>query len=139
MQLDQALVDVAIDLLEQRFPAMKGAAAAMYVDDGTILTSVVFQPRLSSAGLCAETGAMCEAHKLNQRITASVCVARRSGTDPILVMTPCGMCQERLFAWGAWVEVATPDAADARRWVAKTLEQVQPHYWGNVYQDRAIE
>ena len=44
MHLDQALVDAAIDLLKRRFPASDGVAAAVYTDDGTILTSVALQP-----------------------------------------------------------------------------------------------
>lgn len=100
MKLDQALVDAAIDLLERRFPMAEGIAAAMYTDDGQILTSVVFQPEWGGGGLCAETGAICEAVKLEKRITASVCVSRLSGDSPIVILTPCGICQERLFHWG---------------------------------------
>jgi hypothetical protein len=31
------------------------------------------------------------------------------------VLAPCGVCQERLFAYGPDVEVAVPEAADPRR------------------------
>ena len=128
MKIDQALVDAAVDLLEKRFPAAEGLAAAMYTNEGQILTSVVFDPEWGGGGLCAETGAICEAVKLNKRITASVCVSRLSGESPIVILTPCGICQERLFHWGDQVEVATPDPDDARKWVAKTLDEVQPYY-----------
>ena len=133
MQLDQALVDAAIELLEQRFPGTDGIAAAMYTAEGDILTSVFFEPEWGGGGLCAETGAICEAAKLNKRVTASVCVSRLSGTDPIVVLTPCGICQERLFHWGETVEVAVPDPADPTRWQAKTLKEVQPYYWVNAF------
>lgn len=93
MKLDQALVDAAIDLLENRFPAAEGIAAAMYTDDGQILTSVFFEPEWGGGGLCAETGAICEAVKLNKRITASVCVSRLSGDSPIVILTPCGIAR----------------------------------------------
>lgn len=135
MKLDQALVDVATDLLEKRFPAAEGIAAAMYTDDGLILTSVVFEPEWGGGGLCAETGAICEAVKLDKRITASVCVSRLSGDGPIVILTPCGICQERLFHWGGTVEVATPDPQDARKWQAKTLNEVQPYYWVKAFQN----
>jgi len=135
MKIDQTLVDAAIDLLEKRFPAAEGLAAAMYTDDGQILTSVVFDPEWGGGGLCAETGAICEAVKLNKRITASVCVSRLSGDSPIVILTPCGICQERLFHWGDQVEVATPDPEDARNWVAKTLDEVQPYYWVKAFND----
>lgn len=135
MKLDQALVDAAIDLLEQRFSTAGGIVAALYTDDGQILTSVVFQPEWGGGGLCAETGAICEAVKLDKRVTASVCVSRLSGDSPILILTPCGISQERLFHWGESVEVATPAAQDARRWIAKTLGEVQPYYWVNAFKE----
>ena len=135
MKIDQALVDAATDLLEKRFPAAEGLAAAMYTDDGQILTSVVFEPEWGGGGLCAETGAICEAVKLNKRITASVCVSRLSCESPIVILTPCGICQERLFHWGGQVEVATPDPEDACKWVAKTLDEVQPFYWAKAFND----
>ncbi len=133
MKLDQALVDAAIELLEQRFPGTDGIAAAMYTEDGDVLTSVFFQPEWGGGGLCAETGAICEAAKLNKRIAASVCVSRLSGDSPVVVLTPCGICQERLFHWGEDVEVAVPDPADPTSWVVRTLKEVQPYYWVNAF------
>lgn len=110
MHLDQTLVDTAIELLNQRYPSMERIAAAMDTEDGRILTSVFFQPEWGG-GLCAETGAICEAEKLNQRVTASICVSRLSGSHPIVILTPCGICQERLFHWCDQVEVAVPNPA----------------------------
>ena len=115
MHLDQNLVDAARGLLESRFPGEEGIAAAMYTDDGAVLTGVFFEPEWGSGMLCAETGAMCEAEKLGKRVTASVCVSRLSGEAPVLILTPCGICQERLFHWGAGVEVAVPEPADPTR------------------------
>lgn len=133
MKLDQRLHQAAIDLLEARFPLAGGLAAAAYTRDGEILTSVVFQPEWGGGGLCAETGAILDANKLNKEITAVLCVSRLNGESPILIATPCGICQERLFHWGAGVEVAVPDPTDGRRWLAKTLREVQPYYWVNVF------
>lgn len=133
MKLDQGLVDAARELLESRFPGEEGIAAAMYTEDGSILTGVFFEPEWGSGMLCAETGAICEAEKQNKRATASVCVSRLSGTDPIVVLTPCGICQERLFHWGGSVEVAVPEPEDSTRWMAKTLDEVQPYYWVNAF------
>jgi cytidine deaminase len=50
-----------------------------------------------------------------------------------VIATPCGICQERLFHWGAEVEVAVPDPADGTRWQVKTLRDLQPYYWVNVF------
>ena len=136
MQLDQKLVDAAIAQLEERFPGEEGIAAAMYTAGGQILTSVFFQPEWGGGGLCAETGALLEAHRLNQRVIAAVCVSRLSGENPIVILTPCGICQERLFHWGDEVEVAVPDQADPTKWVAKSLKEVQPYYWVNAFNRR---
>jgi cytidine deaminase len=133
MNLDQPLVDAAIALLEQRFPNAEGIASAMYTEEGDLLTSVFFEPEWGGGGLCAETGAILEATKLNKRITASVCVSRLSGDDPILLLTPCGICQERLFHWGPDVEVAVPTPNDPTQWIVKTLQEVQPYYWVNAF------
>jgi cytidine deaminase len=133
MRLDQDLVDAALELLERRFPGEEGIAAAMYTDDGEVLTSVFFEPEWGSGILCAETGAICEAEKLDKRVTASVCVSRLSREDPVMILTPCGICQERLFHWGGGLEVAVPDPTDPTRWVTKTLKEVQPYYWVNAF------
>ena len=134
MHLDQALVDAAIDLLQHRFPDRDGIAAALYTADGDILTSIAFEPEWGGGGLCAETGAICEAAKYNKRITASVCVSRLSASSPIVILTPCGICQERLFHWGSDIEVAVPVDQAPTRWIAKTLREVQPYYWVNAFQ-----
>jgi cytidine deaminase len=134
VRLDQSLVDAARELLERRFPGEEGIAAAMYTADGAVLTSVFFEPEWGSGMLCAETGAICEAEKLGKRVAASVCVSRLSGEDPMLILTPCGICQERLFHWGPDVEVAVPDPSDPTRWMARTLRDVQPYYWVNAFE-----
>lgn len=133
MGLDQRLVDAAIALLERRFPGAGGIAAAVATDDGQILTGVSFQPEWGGGGLCAETGPICEAAKLNVRVTASACVSRLAGDSPIVILTPCGICQERLFHWGGAVEVAVPAPDRPGGWQARTLDQIQPYYWVNVY------
>ena len=133
MKLDQKLVDAAIEMLNQAYPNKDGIAAAMYTEDGDILTSIMFQPDWGGGGLCAETGAILEANKLGKVITATVCVSRLTGDAPIVILTPCGICQERLFHWGGTVEVAVPRPDNRSQWQTKTLNEVQPHYWVNVY------
>ena len=132
MQLDQRLVDAAITQLEARFPG-GGVAAAVYTDDGAIVTGVAFQPEWGGGGLCAEAGPVCEAYRRGRRVTASACVSRLAGDDPIVILTPCGICQERLFHWGPEVEVAVPDPANGARWLVRRLREVQPYYWVDVF------
>jgi hypothetical protein len=53
MRLDEYLVEVARELLKRRFPGDEGIAAAMYTDDGTVLTSVFLEPEWGSVALCS--------------------------------------------------------------------------------------
>ena len=129
MRIDEALHRTAVGLLRQRYPGAGGLAAAAYTADGSVLTGVHFQPEWGAGGLCAETGAILDAHLRDARLTAILCVSRLDGDAPVVVVTPCGLCKERLFHWGPAVEVAVPDPADATRWVAKRLDEVQPFYW----------
>jgi cytidine deaminase len=101
MRLDQRLVDAAIELMNTWFPKDQwGGAAAMYTREGEWLTSIGADNPNPAAGLCYETGCLCEAQKPGHTLTASVCVCRPAKTAKILILTPCGICQERLFFWG---------------------------------------
>jgi cytidine deaminase len=136
MRLDQRLVDAAIEQARARFPEGCGGAAALYVGDGRILTSVCFDTPNESANLCHETGAICEANRLRLPVTASVCVSRESHTAPFVILAPCGICQERLAVWGMNVEVAVPAQDDVTQWRAKSLRDVHPFYWNDVFVSR---
>lgn len=109
-------------------------AVALRLDDGRTLTSVFVETPNEAANLCHETGAICEAHKLNVRIVASACVSREAGQEDFVVLTPCGICQERLAFWGPDVRVAVPVDHCPTNWEVKTLREIQPHYWARVYQ-----
>jgi cytidine deaminase len=138
MLIDQSLIDAAIELLNRRFANSGGVAAALYLDDGQILTGINFDTEWGGGGLCAETGPICTANTLGRRVTASACVGRLGANEPIVVLTPCGICQERLIHFGPDVQVAVPDADDPTRWVAKRLDEVQPYYWVNAYRRPGI-
>ena len=129
MRLDQKLVDTAISFVQKRFPTEPWAgAAAMYTNDGQILISTSPECVNDSVSLCHETGAICEAHKLDKKVTASVCVSR-DDQGRFHILTPCGVCQERLYVWGDNVEVAAPIDSDSTQWQMKLLKEVQPFYW----------
>lgn len=131
MDLDQRLVDAAVDQLRARWreAGRQGAAAAVCLDDGEILTSVGLDNLNAAASLCAETGALCQAYTRDRRVTASACVGiDRVGV--IGVLAPCGICQERLALWGPDVLVAVPDDSADRGWRARTMREVNPFYWG---------
>jgi len=124
--IDQRLVDAALDLLARRWPGDGWAvAAAVYLDDGEILTSVGLDNVNSGASLCAEAGALCQAYTMDRRVTGSVCVGRDE-SGAISVLAPCGICQERLALWGPDIQVGVP-ADDG--WVSRSLRELHPHYW----------
>ena len=132
MHLDEKLVEAAIAQALSRFPEGYAGAAALYCENGEILTSVCFDSPNETVNLCHETGAICEANRRNLKVTASVCVSRSEPGEPFLILAPCGVCQERLATWGLDVEVAVPGPDDPGQWQAKTLREVQPYYWRNI-------
>ncbi|MCG8351598.1 MAG: cytidine deaminase [Chloroflexales bacterium] len=124
--LDQDLVDAAIALANKRYPSGECIVAALRTHTGRILTSVYSEARVDSACLCAETGSICEAHKLGEIVTASVCLYRASESEPLRILPACGVCQERLAYWG----LAVPAPSNSGRlWQAKTLRELRPFYW----------
>ncbi len=129
MQVDQKLVDAAIKQALERWPDEEAGAAAVYTTDGRILTSVYVETPNSVVNLCHETGAICEAHRLNVSIAASVCVSREDKDEPFLILTPCGVCQERLAYWGGGVQVGVPYPNDPKKWLSRSLSEVMPFYW----------
>ncbi|MEU0409082.1 cytidine deaminase [Streptomyces griseorubiginosus] len=136
MAVDQELVDAAIGLARDRFPGQDwSGAAALRLDDGTVLTSTAPDAPNSAVGLCHETGAICEAFKLGRRVVASVCVTAADRGRGYWILAPCGVCQERLFAYGPDVEVGVPEPADPCRWRTLRLRDVQPHWFARVFPD----
>ncbi|MGV9657943.1 cytidine deaminase [Streptomyces koyangensis] len=134
MALDQALVDAARDQLDRRWPADEdGGAAAVRLADGRVLTSVGLDNLNMSVTLCHETGALIQAHTLDVPVTATVCLCRDRERGRVLVLPPCGICQERLALWGPGVEAAVPDDTAPGGWRAVTLAELNPHYWGTAF------
>jgi cytidine deaminase len=103
-------------------------AAAMLLDDGTILTGTAPPAINPSVEVCHETEPYCAAFRLDRRIVASVCLHREPGGRTV-VLSPCGVCRERLAVHGPNVLVAVADADDPTQVVWKTLKHVLPHYW----------
>ncbi|MFE4523316.1 cytidine deaminase [Cytobacillus firmus] len=138
MDIEQKLYEAAVGLIRKRYPTGWGGAAAMYTSDGDILTSVAPEVINASIELCIETGAILEAHKLNTKVTHSICVVRDNENEEFKVLTPCGVCQERLFYWGKNVKVAVSDLKKHKQLRFKTLEEVQPFHWSHAYKDEEL-
>ncbi len=85
-----------------------------------------------STQFCHEVGAFAEAHKRGRSIIASVCVLRES-VHRYVVLSPCGICMERLITHGPDVRVVVPEPTDFTnpRWMP--LEGAHPYYWRNIW------
>jgi cytidine deaminase len=137
VNIEQKLYQAAKELLDKRYPTGWGGAAAMYTSEDKILTSVAPEVINASTELCIETGAILEAHKFNTKITHSICVVRDNENEEVKVLTPCGVCQERLIYWGRDVKVAV-SSNDEEQLHFKTLEEVQPYHWSMAYKDEEL-
>lgn len=133
MSIEQRLYEAATNFAKTRYPSGWGGAAAMCTEDGEILISVAPEAINASVELCMETGAICEAHKLNKKVTHSICIARDDEHAPFVILTPCGVCQERLFYWGSDVKAAV--YSPGGEIVFKTLKEIQPYYWYEAYRE----
>ena len=131
MTIEQRLFEASTDLIKCRYPNGWGGAAAMATDDGQILTSVAPEVLNASTELCIETGAILEAHKLNCCITHTMCVVRDDEQAPFKILTPCGVCQERLNYFGPDVLAAVTNSEQTI--LFKSLQQLQPYHWSNAY------
>ncbi|SJL83460.1 cytidine deaminase [Vibrio palustris] len=128
--IEKDLYDAAAQLIESRYPIGWGGAAAVRTESGTILTSVAPDVKNDALSLCMEVGAYLEAHKLNEAITHSLCICREDEKGEFLVLSPCGICQERLAHWGGDVKAAI--TTEENQLVFKTLRELMPHHWSLV-------
>ena len=115
--------------ISDRFPDDEHhGAAAMLLDDGTILTGTAPAAINPSVEVCHEIEPFCGAHRLGRQIAASVCLHRQPSGRTV-VLSPCGVCRERLAVHGPDVLVAVADPLDACIAICKPLKDVLPNYW----------
>ncbi|EGR0775277.1 cytidine deaminase [Vibrio cholerae] len=128
--IEKDLYDAAAQLIVKRYPTGWGGAAAVRTQSGKILTSVAPDVKNDALSLCMEVGAYLEAHKLNEVVTHSLCICREYEHGEFLVLSPCGICQERLVHWGGDVRAAI--STEKNELVFKTLRELMPHHWSLV-------
>jgi cytidine deaminase len=66
--IENEMFQIAVNFLNNRYGRNAGGVAVLRIDNGEYLTSVWPEANNSSVDLCAETGAICEAHKLNKKL-----------------------------------------------------------------------
>jgi len=128
--VEEELFAAAKQLINSRYPTGWGGAAAIATKSGKILTSVAPDTKNDSLSLCMEVGACLEAHKLNEQVTHSLCICRESEQSEFIILTPCGICQERLSHWGGGVSVAISNAEN--KLTFKKLRELMPFHWSLV-------
>lgn len=132
MNADLELYEAAVSLIESRLSGSSWkTAAAIRLDDGSILTGIGLVNISSAAGFCAEVGPLAQAYTIDGQVVASICVNRSDDREKDLVLAPCGVCQERLALWGPDVGVGVADSTDARGWSSRRLVELMPYYWAS--------
>lgn len=137
MTIKNRMFDEAVKFIEKRYPKGWGGAGVMRTEQDHYYISVAPETYNPSVELCIETGAICEAHKYDERITHSLCVVRDDETSPYKVLTPCGVCQERLRYFGDTVKVGVTTEDNTLKFV--TLKEMQPYHWTGAYPKDEIE
>lgn len=127
----------ARQLIEKRYPVGWGGAGVVRTENGNYYTSVSIETQNASAVLCIETGAMLEAHKYNEKVTHCMCLIRDDERSDYRVLTPCGICQERLLYWGGDVQVAVTTEDNSLLFVK--LSELQPYHWTKAYPQDVLE
>ena len=135
--IENEMYKKAIEFIKKRYPKGWGGAAVIYTEDGQYLISVAIDTANASAELCIEVGAMCEAHKYNLRVTHCICVVRDDEYSPFKILSPCGICQERLRFWGEDVKVAVTLPDNSLKFVS--LGELQPYHWTKAYDKETLE
>lgn len=135
--IEETLYRLAVELIQKRYPRGWGGAAVLRTEQDHYLTSVALETANASAELCIEVGAMCEAHKLQERVTHGLCLVREDEHSPFTVLTPCGICQERYRFWGEQVRVAVTTPDNSLRFVS--LGELQPYHWSAAYPPEELE
>lgn len=130
-EIEQEMYRQAVALIETRYPTGWGGAGVVHTAQGHYFTSVCMENANASAVLCIETGAMLEAHKYNEKVTHCLCLVREDETSPFQVLSPCGICQERLRYWGEGVQVAVTTEDAVLKFVP--LKVLQPYHWSRAY------
>ena len=130
MTIENNLYVAAKELADKRYPEGWGGAAAIHTETGKIITSIAPDVKNESLNLCMEVGAYLEAHKLNEKVTHSLCLYRESEDDEYIILSPCGVCQERLVHWGGDVLAAISN--EKNELIFKTIRELQPHHWSLV-------
>lgn len=137
LTIENRMYEMVLELIKKRYPIGWGGAAIIHTANDNFFTSVALDTANGSAQLCIEVGSMCEAHKYNEKVTHCLCVVRDDEKSPFKVLSPCGICQERLRYWGTDVLVGVTTKNNSLQFVE--LGELQPYHWTNAYAIEELE
>ena len=135
--IEAEMYRLAVELIEKRYPVGWGGAGVVHTSAGNYYTSVSIDTANASAVVCIELGAMLEAHKCNEKVTHCMCLIRDDENAEFRVLSPCGICQERLRFWGEDVQVAVTNREETIKFVE--LRELQPYHWTLAYPPEELE
>ena len=135
--IEAEMYRLAVELIEKRYPVGWGGAGVVHTSAGNYYTSVSIDTANASAVVCIELGAMLEAHKFNEKVTHCMCLIRDDENAEFRVLSPCGICQERLRFWGEDVQVAVTNREETIKFVE--LRELQPYHWTLAYSPEELE
>ena len=135
--IERQMYRLAVELIEKRYPVGWGGAGVVHTSAGNYYTSVSIDTANASAVVCIELGAMPEAHKFNEKVTHCMCLIRDDENAEFRVLSPCGICQERLRFWGEDVQVAVTNREETIKFVE--LRELQPYHWTLAYPPEELE
>lgn len=136
-EIENEMYRRAVELIKRRYPSGWGGAGVVHTAAGRYLTSVSIETANASAIVCIELGAMLEAHKYNEKVTHCLCLVREDENAAFRVLSPCGICQERLRYWGEDVQVAVTCGDEELKFVE--LKELQPYHWTKAYPAEEME
>ncbi len=136
-EVESEMLRLAEELIEKRYPTGWGGAGVVHTENGSYFTSVAIETANASAVLCIETGAILEVHKYKERVTHCVCVVRDDENSPYKILSPCGICQERLRFWGDDVRVGVTTEDGEPLFVE--LKELSPYHWTKAYPKEELE
>ena len=134
MSIKHDLHKAAITQAKARYPKGWAGAAAVRLSSGEIITSVAPDIKNEALALCMEVGTYLEAHRQNLSVTHSLCISRENENSEFLILSPCGICQERLIHWGGDVLVAISNVEN--KLFFKAIRELQPYHWSIVYDEK---
>ncbi|MBP1040927.1 cytidine deaminase [Vagococcus sp. BWB3-3] len=132
MTNEQRLLNAVKNELIDRYPTGWGGVAGVLLDTNDILTSISPDFPNEGSSVCMELGSMLEAANQNKNITHTICLVRHDEMSPLKILSPCGICLERLRFWGNDVMCALTSDSVLDLKFAK-LSELQPHHWHKVY------